>query len=77
VLKYDQSGVQTREHQIAMMNEIAKLVSLPVRPLGFTDRDDVRRTIDTLLSYGVLSGPVQPEDVYTIAIWEQARAGTE
>jgi NitT/TauT family transport system substrate-binding protein len=77
VLKYDQSGVQTREHQISMMNEIAKLVSLPVRPLGFTDRDDVRRTIDTLLSYGVLSGPVQPENVYTIDIWEQAREGTE
>ncbi len=48
VLKYDKSGVQTREHQLSMMNEIAKLVLLPVRPLGFTDRDSVRRTIDTL-----------------------------
>jgi NitT/TauT family transport system substrate-binding protein len=77
VLKYDQSGVQTRQHQLSMMNEIAKLVVLPVRPLGFTDRDDVRRTIDTLLSYGILSGPVQPEDVFTIDIWEQARASTD
>ncbi len=77
VLKYDESGVQTREHQIAMMQEVAKLVSIPVRPMGFTDRDDVRRTIDTLSSYGVLSGPVQPEDVFTNDYWEQAQAGTE
>jgi NitT/TauT family transport system substrate-binding protein len=72
VLKYDESGVQTREHQLSMMNEIARLVSLPVRSLGYTDRDDVRRTIDTLLQYGVLGGRVQPEDVYTNDFWEQA-----
>jgi NitT/TauT family transport system substrate-binding protein len=77
VLKYDASGVQTREHQLSMMNEIAKLVSLPVQPLGYTDRDSVRRTIDTLSVYGVLSGPVQPEDVYTNDFWEQARSGSE
>lgn len=75
VLKYDESGVQTRGHQLSMMNEIAKLVVLPVRPLGFTDRDSVRRTIDTLLSYGVIDGPVAPEDVFTNDIWEQATSG--
>jgi NitT/TauT family transport system substrate-binding protein len=77
VLKYDESGVQTREHQLSMMEEIGKLVVLPVRPIGFTDRDDVRRTIDTLLSYGVLAGSVQPEDVFTNEYWEQARTGTQ
>jgi NitT/TauT family transport system substrate-binding protein len=77
VLKYDETGLQTRDHQLSMMNEIAKLVSLPVRPLGYTDRDDVRRTIDTLLSYGVLAGPVQPDDLFTNEIWEQASAETE
>jgi NitT/TauT family transport system substrate-binding protein len=75
VLKYDKSGVQTRGHQVSMMNEIAKLVLLPVRPLGFTDRDSVRRTIDTLTSYGVIGGPVQPEDVFTNDIWEKATKG--
>ena len=75
VLKYDKSGVQTREHQIAMMNDIAKLVSVPLRPLGFTERDDVRRTLDTLVTYDVLDRLVQPEDVFTNAIWEQARQG--
>ena len=75
VLKYDKSGVQTRGHQVSMMNEIAKLVLLPVRPLGFTDRDSVRRTIDALTSYGVIGGPVQPEDVFTNDIWEKATKG--
>jgi len=75
VLKYDKSGVQTREHQLSMMNEIAKLVLLPVRPLGFTDRDSVRRTIDTLSSYGVIDGLVEPESVFTNDIWEKATQG--
>jgi len=74
VLKYDESGVQNMEHQLSMMSEIAKLVSLPMRPLGYTNRDDVRRTIDTLVSYEVLAGPVEPENVFTNAIWEQASA---
>lgn len=73
VLKYDKSGVQTRAHQLSMMNEIIKLVSLPMRPLGYTERDDIRRTIDTLLNYEVLSRPVQPEDIYTNDFWNQVR----
>ena len=72
VLRYDKSGVQTQGHQLSMMNEIAKLVVLPVRPLGFTDRDSVRRTIDTLAGYGVIDGQVQPEQVFTNDIWEKA-----
>jgi NitT/TauT family transport system substrate-binding protein len=74
VLKYDESGVQTREHQLSMMNEIARLVLVSVRPLGYTDRSDVRRMIDTLVSYEVLSRPIQPEDVYTNEFWEQVQA---
>jgi NitT/TauT family transport system substrate-binding protein len=77
VLKYDEAGVQTRDHQLSMMNEISKLVSVPLRPLGFTDRDDIRRTIDTLFSYGVLSGPVEPDDVFTNDVWEQVRTDSQ
>jgi NitT/TauT family transport system substrate-binding protein len=77
VLKYDESGIQTEAHQRSMMEEIAKLVSLPVRPIGYTDRDDVRRTIDTLVSYGVLDQAVQPEEVFTNEFWELARPGAE
>jgi NitT/TauT family transport system substrate-binding protein len=74
VLKYDESGVQTREHQISMMNEISNLVLVSVRPLGYTDRSEVRGMIDTLMSYEVLDGPVRPEDIYTNEFWEQVRS---
>jgi len=77
VLKYDETGMQTREHQLSMMNEISKLVLLPVRPLGFTDQNDVRRTIDTLLIHGILGGPIQPQDVYDNDIWERAYPDTQ
>lgn len=74
VLRYDESGVQTREHQLAMMREITKLVVVPMRSIGYTDRDDVKRVIDTLVTYRVLSGPMQPEDIYTNEFWEQVEA---
>lgn len=74
VIKYDQSGVQTREHQLSMMREIAKLVSVNIRPIGYTDRDDVRRTIDTLYSYEVLTTQVNPDAVFTNDFWDQAQS---
>jgi len=64
--------MQRRDHQISMMNEIAKLVQITVRPLGFTNRDDVRRTINTLFSYGVLENQIEPEQVFTNEFWELA-----
>jgi NitT/TauT family transport system substrate-binding protein len=72
VLSYDETGVQTREHQLSMMEEIARLVQVPGRPLGRTDETTVQRTISTLVEYDVLGGAVEPEDVYTNALWEQA-----
>ena len=71
VLSYDESGVQTREHQLSMLDEVSKLVSFSVRPLGYTDRSGVTRMIDTLVHYEVLGGPVEPEDVFTNQFWEQ------
>ncbi len=73
VLKYDRSGIQTREHQLAMMNEISKLVQVGIRPLGYTDRADVRRTIDTLFSYKVLTVALDPDAIFTNTFWEQAQ----
>ena len=69
VLKYDTSGVQTRTHQIAMMQEIAKLVKVGNQPLGKTDSAAVQRTIDNLYRYGVLSSPVVANDVFTDQFW--------
>jgi NitT/TauT family transport system substrate-binding protein len=73
VLKYDRSGIQTRDHQLAMMREISKLVQVGIRPLGYTDRADVRRTIDTLFSYNVLTTSFDPDTIFTNAFWEQAQ----
>ena len=73
VLKYDKSGVQTREHQLSMMQEIIKLVKVDLRPLGYTDRNDVRRVIDTLFSYKVLNAQIDPDAIFTNTIWDQAQ----
>jgi NitT/TauT family transport system substrate-binding protein len=74
VLKYDKTGVQTRPHQLSMMNEIAKLVQLPGVQLGFSDPTTLQRTIDTLLTYNVLKGAIQSSDVMTNKFWEQAQS---
>ncbi len=73
VLRYDVSGMQTRQHQLSMMREIAALVQISsTRPLGYTERTDVLRVTDTLLRYEILSGALPPDAVYTNTIWELA-----
>ena len=74
VLKYDKSGVQTRDHQLSMMREIAKLVAVSIHPIGYTDRADIRRTIDTLYSYKVLTTQLNSDSIFTNDFWEQAQA---
>lgn len=73
VMKYDTSGVLNRAHQISMMNELAKLVQVSIRPVGFSDRTDIRRTIDTLYSYKILDSQVNPDLFFSNVFWEQAQ----
>lgn len=73
VLKHDKTGIQTKQHQLAMMQEISKLVQVTGRDLGYTDKATVQQMIDALVNYKVLSGPVQPEDIYTNQFLEQAQ----
>jgi NitT/TauT family transport system substrate-binding protein len=73
ILKYDKSGVQTRAHQLSMMLEITKLVQVNLRPLGYTDRNDIRRVIDTLYSYKVLNTQIDPDSIFTNSFWEQTQ----
>lgn len=73
VLKYDQTGVQTKDHQLSMMKEIAKLVQLKDRQLGRSDDATLQQTIDTLLEFGVLKGSVQAADVMTNEFWDKAQ----
>ncbi|MEW6505808.1 MAG: ABC transporter substrate-binding protein [Chloroflexota bacterium] len=65
VLKHDLSGVQKRNHQSVMMQEIAKLVRVQGRLLGKTDSDTVSRMAETLRQNGILKKAVNPEDIYT------------
>jgi NitT/TauT family transport system substrate-binding protein len=74
VLKYDQTGVQMRAHQLSMMTEIAKLVQLQGRQLGRSDDATLRRTIDTLVQFGILNGEVLPTDVMTNEFWDSAQS---
>ena len=49
VLKYDDTGAQTKKHQRRMMGEIIKLLG-PAESLGTLDPADFQRTVDVLLS---------------------------
>lgn len=73
VLKYDTSGTAVRAHQLSMMREIARLVKVPWREMGYTDQTTVQQMINILLRYKVLEGPLPPGEVYTNEFWEQAR----
>lgn len=72
VLKHDNTGMQNRAHQLSMMNEISKLIQTPGRDIGYTERIVIKQTIYVLRDK-VLGGPLQPEDVYTNDLWNQAR----
>ncbi len=72
VLDNDETGAQTEEHQIAMMQEIAKLTEATD---GALDEADYQRTVDTLLAGG--SDPVisqEPEGAWTHDITDEALA---
>jgi NitT/TauT family transport system substrate-binding protein len=73
VLKYDASHTQTRKHQLTMMQEIAKLVRVANRPIGYTDRADILRVIDALNTYKILNAAPNPETIFTNSFWEQAQ----
>lgn len=74
VLKYDLTGTQEYEHQLAMMREMTKLVRInAVRPLGYIERQDLVNMLNALEEYGTITKSLAPEQVYTNEIWEAAR----
>jgi NitT/TauT family transport system substrate-binding protein len=72
VLQYDETGIQTRQHQQSMMREMAKLVRTNGRPLGYSDQGALQSVIDVLLQYNVLGGAVKAQDVWNDSFWQQA-----
>ncbi|GGB14859.1 ABC transporter substrate-binding protein [Allosediminivita pacifica] len=72
VLDYDETGAQTEQHQIRMMEEVAKLTA---GTEGALDEADYERTVETLLAGG--SDPVitkEPEGAFTHAVTDKALA---
>ncbi|MDB6182545.1 ABC transporter substrate-binding protein [Paracoccus fistulariae] len=70
VLDNDETGAQTMDHQLRMVQEIAKLTE---GSTGALDEADYQRTVDTLLSGG--SDPVisaAPEGAFSHVVTERA-----
>jgi NitT/TauT family transport system substrate-binding protein len=74
VLKNDMSGNLSRDYQLHMMREVAKLVVLAPQGLGYLDPSDYQRTVDVLLTGGsdpVISKP--PTGAWTHQIYDAAK----
>lgn len=72
VLKYDETGAQTLDHQVRMMGEVAKLIG---DSTGVLDEAAAQRTVDTLMAGGsdpVITAP--PEGYWTRAVTDAAFA---
>lgn len=70
VLKFDNSGIQTKQHQLSMVKEITKLVQVRGRRLGYTDEVTVKRMIGLLVDYKILETPIEFRDVFAGEILE-------
>jgi NitT/TauT family transport system substrate-binding protein len=73
VLKYDESDTQDREHQLSMMNEIAKLVSVGGGQVGRSDDAVLLRTISTLRQFKILKSDLPAAEVMTNVFVDRAR----
>ncbi len=73
VMKYDKTGTLSRDHQLSMMREIAKLVSVEGREVGLSDDTVLQRTIDNLRQFKVLSSDLPASDVMTNEFVDKAR----
>ncbi len=73
VMKYDKTGSLNRNHQLSMMQEIAKLVSVDGREVGRSDDAVLQRTISTLREFNVLKSDLAASDVMTNEFVDKAR----
>jgi len=67
LLQYDDSGIQTRTHQLAMMKEVTKLIRVPKRKMGHVDGATLNRMVKLLKKYNILKTDFQPDRIYTNA----------
>ncbi len=67
LLQYDDSGIQTREHQLSMMREVTQLIRVPGRRMGYLDGATLVRMVQILKKYRILKTELHPEWIYTHA----------
>jgi NitT/TauT family transport system substrate-binding protein len=77
VLKYDESGIQTKSHQLSMMKEISRLVRVKDRPIGYLGNEAVQHVIDILFRHGIIKKPIKPGNVWSDAYFTQIQSAEQ
>lgn len=75
VMKQAEAGSTTKEHQLKMMEEVAKLIQpegFDSAKLGYTDEAAFRQTADIAHQFGVIKEPANVAEAYTNEIVELA-----
>ncbi|WP_199615915.1 ABC transporter substrate-binding protein [Paenibacillus alkalitolerans] len=75
VMKAVEEGSTSREHQLKMMEEVAKLVApegFDIEKLGYIDEAMFKQTADIAHQFGVIKSPANLEEAYTNEIVEIA-----
>ncbi|MFC4100616.1 ABC transporter substrate-binding protein [Paenibacillus xanthanilyticus] len=75
VMKSAEEGSTTREHQVTMMKEVAKLVApdgFDLAKLGYIDEAKFKQTADIALQFGVIKEAADLSAAYTNEIVEMA-----
>lgn len=70
ILKFDKSGIQTKQHQLSMIKEITKLVQVTGRGLGYIDEVTIKRMIDLLVHYKLMKTSIAYRDIFAAEILE-------
>ncbi|MEQ2528238.1 myristoyl transferase [Robertmurraya yapensis] len=75
VMKEAEEGSSTREHQLTMMEEVAKLVvpeGFDSKNIGKIDDEMFKQTADIAHKFGVIKEPVNLDEAYTHEIMDMA-----
>lgn len=74
-MNYVDKNSTTREHQLNMAKEIAKLVKpegFDINNIGHIDADAFKQTADIAYKFGVIKEEPDLAKAYTNKIWEKA-----
>ncbi|MEK9198980.1 ABC transporter substrate-binding protein [Ureibacillus sp. FSL E2-3493] len=75
IMAESEEGSSTREHQLTMMKEVAKLVvpeGFDPEKIGQTDAEMFQQTADIAHQFGVIEKPANVEEAFTNEIFEMA-----